>query len=144
MKYITDLVAFRKEQEERLVKYYATNKTKLQCFGGAKQFVDWYLHQLDAHGNACHYCNTDILTIRKLINEGKIGGRAVAKGGLRGPNLEIDRKDPFGVYDQHNCVLSCYYCNNDKSNTFSYEVYRNIIGPARGELWEQLDMKLYP
>lgn len=29
--------------------------------------------------------------------------------------------DPNGVYEWENCVLSCYYYNNDKSNTFDYE-----------------------
>jgi hypothetical protein len=53
-------------------------------------------------------------------------------------NFEIDRKDPFEVYNEGNCVLSCYYCNNDKSNTFDYEIYKETFGPVRKVAWEKL------
>lgn len=33
---------------------------------------------------------------------------------------------------------ACYYCNNDKSNTFSYDIYRNEIGASRKEIWDNL------
>ena len=60
----------------------------------------------------------------------------------------IDKKDASGVYDYQNCVLSCYYCNNDKSNTFGYELYKNIIGEGRRLLWlkllNQLHLKSLP
>lgn len=94
---------------------------------------DLYISQ-----NKCHYCNTDILDIRRLLNAGVIRGRGVRGTGLRGPNFEIDRKNPFDVYNERNCVLSCYYCNNDKSNTFSYETYLNVIGPSRKIAWDTM------
>ena len=131
MLFSTDPILFIQEQEKRVLKYYSSNREKLQGFGGRHHFADWYLHELYIHENKCHYCNTDILDIRRLINAGIIGGRKVSGGGLRGPNVEVDRKDPFGIYNNANCVLSCYYCNNDKSNTFDYETYLNIIGPSK-------------
>jgi hypothetical protein len=100
-------------------------------------------NELDNNRHTCHYCNTDILEIRQLINDGVISGRAVSKSGLSGPNLEIDRKDPFALYDHQNCVLSCYYCNNDKSNTFSYEIYKKIFGSRRRESWVELINKAF-
>lgn len=133
MPYITDPVLFKQEQERRLVVYYQSNKVKLEGFGGKQRFIDWFINELNVHGNKCHYCKTSILDIRKLLNAGIINGRSVKGGGIRGSNFEVDRKNPFGTYNEHNCVLSCYYCNNDKSNTFNYETYLNIIGLKKGE-----------
>jgi len=31
--------------------------------------------------------------------------------------------DPKGPYSKDNCVLSCGFCNNDKSDVFSYDQY---------------------
>jgi hypothetical protein len=143
MHYTTDIALFRQEQEQRLPKYYSANKSKLKGFGGVQEFIKWYLNELDNNRHTCHYCNTDILEIRQLINDGVISGRAVSNSGLRGPNLEIDRKDPFALYDHQNCVLSCYYCNNDKSNTFSYDIYKKIFGSLRRESWVELINKAF-
>lgn len=142
MSYIIDPIKFITEQERRVVKYYSTNKLKLSGFADRQEFIDWYLHELYINENKCHYCKTSILDIRKLLNAGLITGRLVKGGGLRGSNLEIDRKDPYGVYEWRNCVLSCYYCNNDKSNTFDYETYLNFIGPAKKQAWKNLINKL--
>ena len=142
MPYTIDPLEFIREQESRVVKYYSTNKTKLSGFEGRQDFIDWYLHEIYFYENKCHYCKTSILEIRKLLNAGLITGRKVRGGGLRGPNLEIDRMDPNGVYEWGNCVLSCYYCNNDKSNTFNYETYLDLIGPSKKQAWELLINRL--
>jgi hypothetical protein len=138
MPYSTDPILYRTEQETRINSYYSSNRAKFAGFGGRDRFIDWYMHELYIQENKCHYCNTSILEIRRLINAGTINGRSVRGGGLRGPNFEVDRRDPFGVYEEANCVLSCYYCNNDKSNTFNYETYLNIIGPAKKQAWDLL------
>jgi hypothetical protein len=138
MPYTTNLDEFLNEQTIRLPKYYSTNKNKLRGFENRDRFIDWYLHELYINNNKCHYCNTSILEIRDLLNRGIIKGRNVSGGGIRGQNLEIDRMQAADEYAEFNCVLSCYYCNNDKSNTFSYDVYRNIIGPSRKIIWENL------
>jgi hypothetical protein len=138
MPYIISPIDFIEEQERRVTKYYSTNKVKFSGFDGRQNFIDWYMHEIYFHDNKCHYCKTSILDIRKILNAGLINGRSVRGGGLRGPNLEVDRRDPFGVYEVRNCVLSCYYCNNDKSNTFDYETYLEIIGPAKKQVWDTL------
>jgi hypothetical protein len=138
MPYTTDPGEFITEQERRVIKYYSTNKSKLSGFQGRQDFIDWYLHEIHFNENKCHYCKTSILDIRKLLNAGLIAGRLVKGGGLRGPNFEIDRMNPNGIYEWRNCVLSCYYCNNDKSNTFDYETYIDIIGPAKRHAWQLL------
>ena len=138
MPFTIDVQEYREEQINRIPSYYNTNRAKLTGFESRQRFIDWYFNELNLHDNRCHYCNTSILDIRRLINAGIINGRAVRNGALRGPNFELDRRDPFGVYNEENCVLCCYYCNNDKSNTFSYEIFLNIIGPAKGIAWGNL------
>ena len=138
MPYTTDPAEFIIEQERRVIKYYSTNKSKLSGFQGRQDFIDWYPHEIHFNENKCHYCKTSILDIRMLLNAGLIAGRLVKGGGLRGPNFEIDRMNPNGIYEWRNCVLSCYYCNNDKSNTFDYETYIDIIGPAKRHAWQLL------
>jgi hypothetical protein len=142
MPYTTDEQEFLNEQDTRLKTYYSTNKIKLVGFENRERFIDWYLHELHINNNKCHYCKTSILEIRNLLNSGIISGRNVGGTGIRGHNLEIDRMQPGEEYSEVNCVLSCYYCNNDKSNTFSYDVYRNIIGPSRKIIWENLTISL--
>lgn len=138
MPYVTEPLLFRNEQERRIFAYYSANKKKFIGFGTRDRFIDWYFRELNLQENKCHYCKTSILDIRQLINTEIIKGRAVKGSGLRGPNFEVDRRNPFGVYEEANCVLSCYYCNNDKSNTFDYETYLNIIGPLKGQAWNLL------
>lgn len=142
MPYTTDPLIFIEEQERRLSSYYSANRVKLEGFAGKDRFIEWYLHELYIQENKCHYCNTSILDIRRLINSGIVTGRLVRGGGIRGSNFEVDRKNPFGAYEENNCVLSCYYCNNDKSNTFDYETYLNIIGPSKRAAWNLLLLRL--
>ena len=138
MIFTTDSNLFKREQESRLPSYFSANRAKLKGFKNAGQFVEWYMSQLELSQNRCHYCQTSILEIRSLLNAGLISGRSVKGNGLRGPNFEIDRRDPFGEYEESNCVLSCYYCNNDKSKTFSYDTYLKYFGPAKAKAFESL------
>jgi hypothetical protein len=131
---------FIQEEKQRISKYYSTNKKKLIGYNKKSDFVNWYITKLLNEDCKCHYCETSILEIRKLLKHGLINGRKVGRGGCgyRGPNIELDRMDPIGIYTGDNCVLSCYYCNNDKSNTFDYKTYKNIVGPFKKLVWEQL------
>ncbi len=38
--------------------------------------------------------------------------------------LEVDRIKPKDAYSEKNCVLACYFCNNDKSDVFDGEDYK--------------------
>ena len=138
MPYTTDLEIYNLEQSTRLKKYFTTNKSKLTGFNNFTQFKNWFEHLSETSDYKCHYCETSLFDIRRLLNAGIINGRLVRGGSLRGPNFELDRTDPFGEYSEENCVLSCYYCNNDKSNTFSYLIYKNIMGPLRHESLKSL------
>lgn len=142
MPYTTNPEQFSSEQRTRIVSYYYSNKQKLAGFESKQRFIDWYFHELYTQENKCHYCDTSILEIRMLLNANLVSGRRVRGTGMRGPNLEVDRRYAFGEYNEGNCVLSCYYCNNDKSNTFDYDVYKYIIGPAKKSAWLELLSRL--
>ena len=136
MPYTIDQDLFLIEEKERIKKYYNANKSKLIGFEDRQSFINWYMHELYINENKCHYCETSIFVIRELLNNNIIQYRRVGKSGTRGANFEIDRMNPFDGYSRENCVLSCYYCNNDKSNTFNYEIYRNIVAPCKKEAWK--------
>jgi len=88
----------------------------------------------------CFYCETSIIDINKLIDCGLLKTRAVKGEGRRGPVLEIDKNDD--TYVPENCVLSCYYCNNDKSYTSSKEDYKVYFGKNRHQYFKTLLNKL--
>ena len=50
----------------------------------------------------------------------------------RGKSLEIERIEDK-EYSENNCELSCYWCNNAKSDVFTYEEFKNI-GKSIGEV----------
>jgi hypothetical protein len=58
------------------------------------------------------------------------------RGGRRGKRLELDRIDPsvknYGQ-DIKNLTLACHWCNNAKSNYFTYEEFK-IIGESIKEI----------
>ena len=102
----------------------------------------WYGAQLRLQECKCHYCETSILDIKRLIQRGLLATRAVGGGGARGPVLEIDKKSNHLGYTEDNCVLACYYCNNDKSYIFDTDDYKRFYGPARHEHFAHLIAQL--
>ncbi len=80
----------------------------------------------------CYYCNTDIRTIQKLITNNLIGIRKRGRSGYSGLHFELDHKNANNKDNNYqNLVAACYYCNNDKSNTISEQVFLNYFGPQR-------------
>ena len=68
-----------------------------------------------------------------IINNGLLKSKRffIEKNGNRGKYLEVDRRDPNGPYSIDNCVLSCYFCNNDKSDVFNESQYDDLNGNNR-------------
>jgi len=56
--------------------------------------------------------------------------------GKRGKRLEVDRKDNREGYSLENCVLACAICNCAKSDQFSYQEFKAVVGPAIRKVWE--------
>jgi hypothetical protein len=49
--------------------------------------------------------------------------------------LEVDQKDPHGGYVKGNIVLACSWCNNAKTDTFTYDEFKNCIAPGIRVVW---------
>lgn len=92
-------------------------------------FEKWYNNQ---QPKVCHYCGlseeesqqivmTGLLKSSRFPKEGKIG-----RGQSRGVWLEVDRLSPKENYSPENCVLACYFCNNDKSDIFHGDDYKKF------------------
>tara|TARA_B110000858_G_C17605616_1_gene382076 strand:- start:225 stop:680 length:456 start_codon:yes stop_codon:yes gene_type:complete len=97
-------------------------------------FIVWY-KKLRIEG--CYYCGLSEEQSRDLVlklpSKRFPNSSKLERGKSRGYNLEIDRKDPNGNYSEDNCVLSCYFCNNDKSDVFNHDQYMEML---HGEYWE--------
>lgn len=81
----------------------------------------------------CHYCK-----ITKDEIEALGAHRKLRKKNLRGWNLEIDRKKPNLEYSANNCVMSCYWCNNAKTDEFSDTEFKPIAEEIGRVLKERL------
>jgi 5-methylcytosine-specific restriction endonuclease McrA len=106
-------------------------------FGSKDKFVEWAIGQLQKQNYSCFYCETSIFDIKSLIDKKKLRSRKTGYG-VRGPVLEIDKKTNGLGYSATNCVLSCYYCNNDKSYTMDSEDYKVHFGHNRKKYFESL------
>ena len=79
----------------------------------------------------CEYCDITKEKITSLINSGKLN----KKKDTRGWSLEIDRKKPNFEYTRENCVWCCYWCNNAKTDEFSYDEFKKI-GKVIESIWK--------
>ena len=127
--------------EEYIRQEYTRAKTNLyksdrKTFGSADKLAVWFVEKLKSQNFCCFYCETSIFEINKLIEAGFLKTRAVRGEGRRGPVLEIDKNND--VYVPENCVLSCYYCNNDKSYTSSMNDYKENFGANRKKYFDTL------
>lgn len=103
----------------------------------APQFKVWYVKQYYKQDGKCYYCGLSSEEVRKNykrpngFREGNSNGN-----GIRGWTLEVDRTKPKGWYSVGNCVLTCYPCNNAKSDVFTEEEFKTIgaiIGVLKGK-----------
>lgn len=124
-------------EHKRVVKIY--NKSKHLGFKNKLDLADWFVSELKKNSCKCYYCGTSIHDISRLIDAGLLVERKIGYG-YRGRPLEIDKND--STYTKQHCVLSCYYCNNDKSYTSTKEDYKQYFGPNRKKYFEILLNKL--
>jgi predicted DNA-binding protein YlxM (UPF0122 family) len=93
-------------------------------------FYGWYKNQEEI----CFYCKSEQFKISLLVKEGlqkNTFGLTSKRFDKRAHNLEIERKNSLSnVYNETNCVLACYFCNNDKSDYISSEEYINFFSPV--------------
>jgi len=129
---------FLKNEKLRIGKLYSKKRRK--GFPSKDEFVKWFENTIKSQNFKCYYCDTSIFDTRSLIDQEKLKTRKI-RYGARGRNFEIDRKINSDGYTKENCVLSCYYCNNDKSYILDSEDYKKYFGGNRKKYFEYLKNK---
>jgi hypothetical protein len=90
----------------------------------------WYLNA----PKECRYCK---LPQSELINLHTLPGHINKRWPKRGQELEIDRMQSDLPYtDIENLTLACYWCNNGKTDTFTFDEAIEI-GKSIQSIWEK-------
>ncbi len=115
---------------EKLKTNYNERKRKnLNGFIDFKDFYTWFLSQK----KTCYYCGIDEDIVQRIVTTSKLTSNRFPLNGIlkqgrsRGMWLEVDRIDPKNIYSRENCVLCCYFCNNDKSDVFDGLEYKKFF-----------------
>jgi len=112
-----------KKNIDSLLKHYIENTFR-------KVFPRKDFDQLLEPEQKCEYCHITRKQIDDLIDKRKLYKKHIT----RGWSLEIDRKEPNLEYTKKNCVMCCYWCNNAKTDEFSYDEFK-IIGNEIKKIW---------
>jgi len=80
---------------------------------------------------SCGYCGMTREKVDQLFEK-----KMLYKKNERGWNLEIDRKNSNLEYTKDNCVMCCYWCNNAKTDEFTYSEFKEI-GLAFKQVWDK-------
>ncbi|SMG16583.1 hypothetical protein SAMN05661096_00873 [Marivirga sericea] len=91
-------------------------------------FIKFYAE--DEVDRSCAYCKVKESEISSLIDSKKIHTKRLA---TRGRFVEVDRIKPNEGYVKGNLALSCYWCNNAKTDEFNAEEFKPI-GEAIGKV----------
>ena len=120
----------------RIRSLYHNKKKKNFDFPNFNSFYKWHEQQWKEQEGKCYYCHTDEHVIATLL-EKKYSHR---KRLNRGRYLEVERKDATSnKYNSQNCVLACYFCNNDKSDIFNEGEYRAYLQNRKAFLNAQFE-----
>ncbi|MBN2683298.1 MAG: hypothetical protein JXR58_12380 [Bacteroidales bacterium] len=122
------------EIDQTYKQWYEKNKIKDGLYYDLRTwYIDNYFIKLEDFMNfygeneskkrKCKYCGISEKDIEKLLAAGKLNTKRLA---TRGKFMEIDRKKPNDEYTLDNMVLSCYWCNNAKSDEFTYKEFKKI------------------
>ncbi len=117
------------EEREKITKIrnkWARNKI-LPVF---EDYYQWYLDQ----ESKCDYCGITESEIEGLMKKDHIFTKNFPS---KGSKLEYHRKEINLENDQiENVVLCCYWCNNAKTDEFSYEEFKSV-GKAMSDIWKR-------
>jgi hypothetical protein len=118
--------------------YNRRKRAGLNDFETEQDFFNWYFEQ----EKKCTYCKISEEEVRFIVINGILQSKRFPENGLlkqgkaRGYYLEVDRKNPKNGYSSDNCVLACYFCNNDKSDVFDYDSYQQFFQKRKEYLQE--------
>lgn len=113
-------------------------------FSSFDEFNRWYRES----PKACHYCGLTEEESQEIVHRGLLTSKRfplngeTRRGVFRGYWLEIDRKQSDGPYSPKNCVISCGFCNNDKSDVFNEKQYLEFSKDRVGFLRRLLNQNL--
>lgn len=108
------------------------NKTEFKHFKDLKKrgFFEWYQTQI----RVCGYCGIEEEKLQELFDYDH--PHLSTKRG-RGRVLELERKDTdSNLYNEENCILACYVCNNHKSDLISEKDHRTFFAERIREYLE--------
>ncbi len=80
--------------------------------------------------DTCAYCG---ITTKQIEELGAI--HKLRKKNYRGWTLEVDRLDSNFEYTPENTVMACYWCNNAKTDEFTFEEFKKI-GQSIKQIWQ--------
>ncbi|WMX15476.1 MULTISPECIES: hypothetical protein [unclassified Aureispira] len=83
------------------------------------------------NGSKCHYCKVSKNEIELLRKHRLIRN----KHETRGYSFEIDRKWPNLEYSNENCVTSCFWCNNAKTDEYDENEFL-VVAKGIRRIWE--------
>jgi hypothetical protein len=86
----------------------------------------------DDSNRVCTYCATSEQDFTLLISKRRLYSKRLS---TRGRTMEVDRKHPNMPYRVENVVLCCYFCNNAKTDEFTFEEFEEM-GKAFGHVWK--------
>jgi hypothetical protein len=118
--------------------YNRRSRSNLNGFGSFDDFLRWYSEL----NKVCYYCglseeNSRFIVLNGLLKSKRFPENGILKRGkARGYYLEVDRKNPENNYSSDNCVLACYFCNNDKSDVFNSKEYIDFYQDRKNYLEE--------
>lgn len=141
-----DLIKYSKEidaeratelKEMRRIRQLYRNKDEDEMdFPSFNTFYRWYIGKYEEQKGCCYYCGTDERLIAEFIDKKK----EFIKRPNRGKHLEVERKDAkSNKYNAKNCVLACYFCNNDKSDIFNEDEYFKYLKDRKAFFTKQLN-----
>ncbi len=117
---------YKPKTTEQLKNWFnAKLRKEINDFENFEEFEKWYTLQI----KKCVYCGITEQQSQELVMKGILKSNRfpdngnIERGKARGVWLEIDRDKPKEKYSIKNCKLSCYFCNNDKSDIFDSESY---------------------
>lgn len=120
------LRAYQKSKGENI--FTETVTIKENKLISESDFIKFYKD--DKVVRSCEYCKITESEIESLIKSDKIFTKRLA---TRGRFMEVDRIKPNEGYVIGNLALSCYWCNNAKTDEFNAEEFKPI-GKAIGKV----------